>query len=162
MKSSLLLSKPPQSVSKPPQSLSKPPSTGVRAAPDPTLDRDLVELLDRAAETFAILAGPVRLRILHAVCDGERPVSEIVSIVGQSQTNVSQHLALMYRAGVLRRRRNGAQVFYGIADPKVVSVCRLMCTMVASENDEVGVEREPTPRRRGRQPGAIRNAREPR
>ena len=53
MKSSLLLSKPPQSVS-------KPPSTGVRAAPDPTLDRDLVELLDRAAETFAILAGPVR------------------------------------------------------------------------------------------------------
>jgi DNA-binding transcriptional ArsR family regulator len=121
-----------------------------------------VQLLDRAAETFAILAGPVRLRILHAVCDRERPVSEIVTIVGQSQTNVSQHLALMYRAGVLRRRRDGTQVFYAIADPKVVSVCRLMCTMVASESDDGGgLEPEPA-RRRGRQPGAARSARESR
>lgn len=97
-----------------------------------SLDEDLIEVLDRAAETFAILASPVRLRILQAVCDGERSVSEIVALVGQSQTNVSQHLALMYRGGVLTRRRSGTQHFYAVADPAVVEVCRVVCTRIAS------------------------------
>ena len=100
---------------------------------DPTLDDDLADVLDRAAETFAILGSPVRLRILQAVCDGERPVSEIVTLVGQSQTNVSQHLALMYRGGLLVRRRSGAQHFHPVADPDVVAVCRVVCTKIASE-----------------------------
>ncbi|MGE0312955.1 MAG: ArsR/SmtB family transcription factor [Lautropia sp.] len=96
------------------------------------IDGDVGRLLDQAAEYFAVLSGPARLRILHAVCDGERSVSDIISITGLSQTNASQHLALMYRAGVLRRRKAGAQVLYAIADAKVVELCRFVCTMVAS------------------------------
>ena len=99
------------------------------------IDRDVAKVLDEAAEYFAVLSGPARLRIMHAVCDGEKTVSEIMTITGLSQTNASQHLALMYRAGVLRRRKSGAQVLYEIADPKVVELCRLVCTMVASREE---------------------------
>lgn len=115
-------------------------STAAVGDPAAGLDPDLVRVLDRAAETFAVLSGPVRLRILHAVCDGEKAVSEIVAIVGQSQTNVSQHLSLMHRAGILRRRRQGAQVFYEIAEPAIVGVCRLVCTLVAATSDTDAVE----------------------
>ena len=100
---------------------------------DPSLEDDLSEVLDRAAETFAILGSPVRLRILQAICDGERSVSEIVSLTRQSQTNVSQHLALMFRGGLLARRRSGAQHFYSVADPDVVAVCRVVCTRIAAD-----------------------------
>lgn len=99
------------------------------------IDNDVARVLDEAAEYFAVLSGPARLRILHAVCDGEKTVSDIIGITGLSQTNASQHLALMYRAGVLRRRKSGAQVLYEIADQKVVDLCRLVCTMVASRED---------------------------
>lgn len=99
---------------------------------DPSLEDDLAEVLDRAAETFAILGSPARLRILQAVCDGERSVTEIVSQTGLSQTNVSQHLALMFRAGLLSRRRSGSQHFYAVADADVVAVCRVVCNKVAA------------------------------
>lgn len=110
------------------------------------VDDDLAAVLDRAAETFAILGSPVRLRILQAVCDGERPVADIVARVGQSQTNVSQHLALMYRAGLLTRRRNGTQHLYAVADDDVVAVCRVVCNKIAAE--------EARPKRRGQPKGA--------
>ena len=100
-----------------------------------TIDGDVGRVLDQAAEYFAVLSGPARLRILHAVCDGEKTVTDIIAITGLSQTNASQHLSLMYRAGVLSRRKSGAQVLYAIADPKVVELCRVVCTMVASRTD---------------------------
>ena len=99
------------------------------------IDEDVGRVLDEAAEYFAVLSGPARLRILHAVCDRERTVSDIIAITGLSQTNASQHLALMYRAGVLSRRKSGAQVRYAIADSKVVELCRFVCSMVASREE---------------------------
>ena len=113
-----------------------------------SLEDELVEVLDRAAETFAILASPVRLRILQAVCDGERSVSEIVTLVGQSQTNVSQHLALMYRGGVLTRRRSGTQQLYAVADPHVIEVCRAVCTNIAAGSRPPNTSSPPTASRR--------------
>lgn len=98
-----------------------------------SLEDDLAEVLDRAAETFAILGSPARLRILQAVCDAERSVSEIVTQSGLSQTNASQHLALMYRAGLLTRRRSGTQHFYSVADADVIAVCRVVCNKIAAE-----------------------------
>ncbi len=100
---------------------------------DASLEDDLADVLDRAAETFAILGSPARLRILQAVCDGERSVTEIVTQTALSQTNVSQHLALMYRGGLLSRRRAGAQHFYSVADADVVAVCRVVCNKIAAD-----------------------------
>jgi ArsR family transcriptional regulator len=48
-----------------------------------------------------------------------------------AQPNMSQHLNIMYRAGILGKRRQGAQMFYRIADESAVMVCRAVCTQVA-------------------------------
>ena len=53
--------------------------------------------------------------------------------IGVSQPNMSQHLNIMYRSGILGKRRQGAQMFYRIADEKAVVVCRAMCTQVATD-----------------------------
>ena len=54
---------------------------------------------------FAVLSEPTRLKIMHAVCNGEKTVSQIVAETGATQTNISRHLGLMHRHGVLARRR---------------------------------------------------------
>ncbi len=85
---------------------------------------------------FLVLAEPARLRILHSVCQAERTVSEIVADTGLTQSNASRHLNMMYRLGALRRRRDGAQVYYRVADATLTEVCRAVCVRVSSELDE--------------------------
>jgi DNA-binding transcriptional ArsR family regulator len=63
-------------------------------------------------------------------------VSDIVEQVGSSQTNVSRHLNLMYGRGVLKRRRDGATVYYSISDPNVITLCRTACVHIAGQQEE--------------------------
>lgn len=99
-------------------------------------DPDLNQLLERVSGYFALLAEPMRLKILNAICDAERSVGDIVQRVGSTQTNVSRHLNLMYGKGVLTRRRDGAMTFYGVADPTIVSLCRNACVQLASLGED--------------------------
>lgn len=87
----------------------------------------LDQVFDAAAGYFSLLAEPTRLRILHAICDGERTVNEIVQAAGSTQTTVSRHLNAMYRAGVLKRRRDRNFTWYGVADPTLTEICRTVC-----------------------------------
>ena len=93
------------------------------------------EVFEQVARYFLILSEPARLRILHSICQAEKSVGEIVDETSLSQTNVSRHLGLMYQAGVLRRRREGAQVFYGVTDATLTDVCRAVCVRVAAGFD---------------------------
>ena len=88
-----------------------------------------------AAELFALLATPIRLKIISAVCQGERNVSELLAQIETTQPNMSQHLATLRRAGVLSRRREGAQVYYRLQSERVAALCRAVCTQVAVELD---------------------------
>jgi len=88
---------------------------------------------EKAAELFGVLSTPIRLRIISALCQGEKNVGQLIEGLNVSQPNMSQHLNLMYRAGLVAKRRQGAQVFYSIADETVVAVCRAVCTQVAIE-----------------------------
>lgn len=85
---------------------------------------------------FAMLAEPARLKIMHAICDAERSVNEIVAASGVSQTSVSRHLALMHRHGMVRRRRDGNQIYYRLSDQAMPELCRTVCTRIASAMDE--------------------------
>lgn len=85
------------------------------------------EVFDAAAGYFSLLAEPTRLRILHAVCDGERTVGEIVAATGSTQTNVSRHLNAMFRAGALKRRRERNFTWYSVADLTLTEICRSVC-----------------------------------
>jgi DNA-binding transcriptional ArsR family regulator len=88
------------------------------------------------ARYFALLAEPTRLKILHAICQAERSVSSIVAATGITQTNVSRHLGLLHRAGVVSRRRERSLVYYRVADPAFIEVCRSVCVQIAGRIDE--------------------------
>ncbi len=99
-------------------------------------DEDLV--FESAAELFGLLSTPIRLKIISAVCNGERNVSELLEQIATTQPNMSQHLATLYRAGVLGRRRAGTQIYYRLQSERVATLCRAVCTQVAVELDGDG------------------------
>lgn len=84
-----------------------------------------------AAELFGVLSTPIRLRIIGALCGGEKNVSQLLQDITVSQPNMSQHLNVLYRAGVVAKRRSGVQVFYRIGDESVVRVCKAVCSQIS-------------------------------
>lgn len=78
------------------------------------------------AEVCKILSSPKRIEIISALKDGEKTVSELVDILGTPKANVSQHLSIMRLKGILKSRRDGVNIHYSIANPKVVDACNLM------------------------------------
>jgi ArsR family transcriptional regulator len=98
-----------------------------------TTDQD--QVFESAAELFALLSTPIRLKIISAVCNGEKNVSELLAEIATTQPNMSQHLATLYRTGVLAKRREGTQIFYKLQSERVAMLCRAVCTQVAIELD---------------------------
>ena len=97
---------------------------------------ELDPVFDAVASYFSVLSEPTRLRIMHALCETEKSVSQIVEEIGSTQTNASRHLSLMYRSGVLARRKEGSQVYYRVADASMVEICRTVCNQIAGSMDE--------------------------
>jgi DNA-binding transcriptional ArsR family regulator len=93
------------------------------------------ELFEPLAERLRLLADPTRLRILNALRDGEPSVVEIVTAVGASQPNVSRHLALLLRAGIVARRPQGREVRYRVVDPFIDQICDAMCGSLRAHVD---------------------------
>lgn len=87
------------------------------------MDKRIYEL---HADVCKTLANPKRLEILNALRDSEMTVSELTDLVGVRKANVSQHLAVMRQAGILTTRREGVNIYYRIANPKVIKACDLM------------------------------------
>lgn len=90
-------------------------------------------LFEEVADYFSLLSEPTRLKILHAVCEGERTVGEIVTHVESTQANVSRQINMLYRAKILTRRKEGTQVFYRIADQKTIELCQSVCGKFSEE-----------------------------
>lgn len=92
------------------------------------------QVFEQVAHYFSLLADPTRLRILSCLCGEERPVHEVVDQVGLTQANISRHLNILYRAGVVGRRREGSSVYYRVVDPNFVDICRTVSITVASRD----------------------------
>ncbi len=92
-------------------------------------------VFDSVAELFAVLSTPIRLKIISAVCNGEKTVSELLAEIDTTQPNMSQHLSTLYRSGVLAKRRDGTQMYYRLQSERVATLCRAVCTQVAIELD---------------------------
>ena len=84
-------------------------------------------LLDEMAHWLKALADPTRLRILHALKDGERCVGDLMGGIGCSQANVSKHLAVLREAELVVGEPRGVSVYYRIADPAVFRICETVC-----------------------------------
>ena len=84
-------------------------------------------VFELAAELFAVLATPLRLRVLSALCEREKSVNELLAEIETTQPNLSQHLRMLYRAGIVSRRRVGSAVFYRVVSQPVLSLCAAVC-----------------------------------
>jgi DNA-binding transcriptional ArsR family regulator len=104
------------------------------ALSQPIAESDVV--FQTAAELFGLLSTPVRLKILSALCDSEKNVSQMLLEIPVSQPNLSQHLAALYKAKVLGKRREGAQIFYYVVNSNAVAICRSVCSQVAFDLDD--------------------------
>lgn len=93
------------------------------------------EVFDLAARTFRVMSAPMRLKIISALCEGEKSVTQLLDAVQTTQPNMSQHLASLYRAGVVGKRREGVMIYYRIINDRVVSLCRTLCQHL-SERDQ--------------------------
>lgn len=84
------------------------------------------ELFVLHAEICKTLANPKRLEILNALRGGEVSVAEMLRILRLPKANVSQHLAVLRSRGVVKARREGLNVYYRVANPKIIQACNLM------------------------------------
>ncbi|MGD6851475.1 MAG: ArsR/SmtB family transcription factor [Candidatus Bathyarchaeia archaeon] len=109
----------------------------------PTIDMTVYNL---QAEISKTLANPIRLAILHTLKDGEKSVNELTSIIGISQSNLSQHLALMRQKGIVKTRKQGTSIFYSVTDPKINVACdtirEVLLNQLKQRQDLAGVFRE--------------------
>jgi ArsR family transcriptional regulator len=85
------------------------------------------EALELIAARFRVLSEPMRLRILHALGDGETTVGGLVEALGAGQANVSKHLGVLLDAGIVARRKEGLNAYYSVADESIFQLCELVC-----------------------------------
>jgi DNA-binding transcriptional ArsR family regulator len=95
------------------------------------------ELVDRIAERFRVLGEPMRITLLDALREGEATVGELQRGSGASQQNVSKHLGVLLRAGIVSRRKRGNFSVYSIADPVVFELCEQVCGGLRRQADEL-------------------------
>ncbi|MFI9402905.1 ArsR/SmtB family transcription factor [Nocardia sp. NPDC052316] len=81
--------------------------------------------LHDAAAVFGMLAATARLQILWLLGQGERDVGTLATEIGQTVPAVSQHLAKLRLAGLVRMRKEGRRNVYTIADPGIADIVRL-------------------------------------
>ncbi|MEW9897273.1 metalloregulator ArsR/SmtB family transcription factor [Chitinivorax sp. PXF-14] len=80
------------------------------------------EQIEQASRAMKAMSHPIRLKILYVLGDKEVSVQDIVDQVGTSQSNISQHLAIMRDKGVLRTRKDANRVFYRVGDARTLEV----------------------------------------
>lgn len=98
--------------------------TDVVAVRAQLLEKD--EEIDQASRALKAMAHPLRLKILCVLGDQEVSVQDIVDCVGTSQSNISQHLAILREKGVLRTRKDANRVYYRIGDERTLILMGMM------------------------------------
>ena len=112
-------------------------STGANSDTDPYAARDAthgnaIELfaddadIERASRSLKAMSHPLRLKILCTLGDEEVSVQDIVEHVGTSQSNISQHLAILRDKGILASRKDANRVYYRVGDSRTLQLIGMM------------------------------------
>ena len=91
------------------------------------------EDIERAAWSLKALSHPIRLKILQTLGNQEVSVQDIVGLVGTTQSNVSQHLAILRENGILTSRKNANRVYYRVGDPRTLRIIRMMRDVLSDQ-----------------------------
>ena len=84
------------------------------------------EHIEMAARALKAIAHPLRLKILCVLGDQEVCVQEIVTAVGTTQSNISQHLAILRDKEVLLTRKDANRVYYRVGDARTLQLVGMM------------------------------------
>jgi ArsR family transcriptional regulator len=90
------------------------------------------EDIDRASRSLKAMSHPLRLKILCTLGDQEVSVQDIVERVGTSQSNISQHLAILRDKGILSSRKDANRVFYKVVDARTLQLISMMRNVFCS------------------------------
>jgi DNA-binding transcriptional ArsR family regulator len=85
------------------------------------IDRATKALYERKAEIIKAVGHPLRVAVVDFLKDGEKCVCDIAEHVGSERSNVSRHLAVMLKAGILRSRKEGLMVYYELRTPCILN-----------------------------------------
>ena len=91
------------------------------------------EEIRRAAWSLKALSHPIRLKILQTLGNQEISVQDIVDLVGTTQSNVSQHLAILRENGILTSRKNANRVYYRVGDQRTLRIIRMMHDVLSDQ-----------------------------
>jgi DNA-binding transcriptional ArsR family regulator len=94
------------------------------ATSEPLITRE--EDIDRASRSLKAMSHPLRLKILCTLGDQEISVQDIVERVGTSQSNISQHLAILRDKGILASRKDANRVYYRVGDSRTLRLISMM------------------------------------
>ena len=97
------------------------------------------DALEQVAAYFQALSEPTRLRILNLLRSGEHNVGELAQECGYTAANVSRHLSLLTKNGLVARESRGNCAYYRIADASVYELCDLVCGSLARQFDRAFV-----------------------
>jgi len=92
------------------------------------------EDIERASRSIKAMSHPLRLKILCALGEQEVSVQDIVALVGTSQSNISQHLAILRDKGILASRKDANRVYYRVSDSRTLKLICMMREVFCSEN----------------------------
>ena len=92
------------------------------------------EDINLAARSLKAMSHPLRLKILCTLGEQEVGVQDIVDNVGTSQSNISQHLAILRDKGILSTRKDANRVYYRIADQRILRLICMMRELFCSES----------------------------
>ncbi len=84
------------------------------------------EDIERASRSMKAIAHPLRLKILCTLGNEEISVQDIVEQVGTSQSNISQHLAILRDKGILTARKDANRVYYRVGDQRTLRLIGMM------------------------------------
>ncbi|MCL2345458.1 MAG: metalloregulator ArsR/SmtB family transcription factor [Desulfobulbus sp.] len=94
------------------------------------------EHIEQAARALKSIAHPLRLKILCVLGDQKACVQEIVEAVGTSQSNISQHLAILREKGILTTRKDANRVYYRVGDQRILQLIGMMHDVFCGEESD--------------------------
>jgi DNA-binding transcriptional ArsR family regulator len=95
------------------------------------------ELVELIAERFRVLSEPTRIKLLDRLREREATVLELTELIGTTQQNVSKHLGVLQRSGIVARRKEGNFAYYRIIDDGVLILCEGICGSLRQQVDSL-------------------------
>ncbi len=90
------------------------------------------------ADICKIFSNSKRLEIINTLRDKELSAGELIEKIGLSKANLSQHMSVLRSKGVILTRRDGVNIYYRIANPKILQACHLMREVLLEQFQEKG------------------------